>query len=102
MTVNINDLEMCNSCLSHIDTITKLTLELQQGQENYNKLWDMYSMRKAETELLHSKIEHQTNSWLQEYNQLQSELKAKDKLIQELQDEVKRLQKTIEIYQEHA
>jgi len=34
------------------DTITRYKKELKQGQDNYNKLWDMYSELKKENKEL--------------------------------------------------
>ena len=38
------------------DTITRYEKELKQGQENYDKLWDMYSELKRENRVLQEYI----------------------------------------------
>ena len=41
------DMDECDEAIEEIKTLQQ---ELKQGQENYDKLWDMYSQLKKEKE----------------------------------------------------
>jgi len=47
------DMDECDEAIEEIKTLQQ---ELKQGQDNYNKLWDMYSELKIENKILQEYI----------------------------------------------
>ena len=48
--------ELHNDCYEAVEELETLQQELKQGQDNYNKLWDLYSELKRENKVLQEYI----------------------------------------------